>query len=109
MKKSQAETSLNPSNNHFETINEELELINGEFSMKDAKEILLQLFGDKIKYHQLRNLSSLERFGEFDKVSTKRLPELQLQEKKILTLFKQDNNFEGTIKIQATVNIEIAE
>ncbi|WP_194974586.1 hypothetical protein [Aquiflexum lacus] len=109
MKNSHAETGLNSSNNQSETRSEELELINGEFSMKDAKEILLQLFGDKIKYHQLRNLSSLERFGEFDKISTRRLPELQMTEKRILNLFKDDAFFEGTIKIQATINIEIAE
>ncbi|WP_373520870.1 hypothetical protein [Aquiflexum sp.] len=94
---------------HFSTKTEKLELINGQFSSKDAKEILLQLFGDKIKYHQLRNLSSLERFGEFDKISVKRLPELQLQELKILDIFQNGDFFEGTIRIQATINIEISE
>lgn len=92
----------------FSTMTEELELINGEFSSKDAQEILLQLFGDKIKYHQLRNLSSLERFGEFDVISTKRLPELQQQEQKIKEIFQNKNLSGATFKIQATINIEIA-
>lgn len=107
MKNLQEETIK--SNVHFSTNTEKLELINGEFSSEDAKEILLQLFGDKINYHKSRNLSSIERFGEFDVISTKRLPELLQQEQKIKEMFQNMDLLGATFKIQATINIEIAE
>jgi hypothetical protein len=88
---------------------QELELIKGEFSAEDARDILLQLFTDKINYHQARNLSSLERFGKLNDISVRRLPELKFQIQKINDLFKNADLSGATIKIQATVNIEITE
>lgn len=88
---------------------QELELIKGEFSAEDARDILLQLFTDKINYHQARNLSSLERFGKKNDISVRRLPELKLQIQKINDLFLNADLSGATIKIQATVNIEITE
>ena len=103
------ETNQMKSDNQVMVKEEQLELIKGEFSSNDAKEILLQLFSDKIKYHQIRNLGSMERFGEEDKVSAKRLPELKQQVQNILEIF-QDGNFpNATFKIQATIHIEIVE
>jgi hypothetical protein len=87
----------------------ELELIKGEFSAEDARDILLQLFTDKINYHQARNLSSLERFGKLNDISVRRLPELKFQIQKINDLFQNTDLSRATIKIQATVNIEITE
>ena len=87
----------------------ELELIKGEFSAEDARDILLQLFTDKINYHQARNLSSLERFGKLNDISVRRLPELKFQIQKINDLFQNADLSGATIKIQATVNIEITE
>lgn len=88
---------------------QELELIKGEFSAEDARDILLQLFTDKINYHQARNLSSLERFGKKNDISVRRLPELKQQIQKINDLFLNSDLSRATIKIQATVNIEITE
>jgi hypothetical protein len=106
---SQKETSQMKSDNQVINKEEQLELIKGEFSAADAKEILLQLFGDKIKYHQIRNLSSIERFGEEDVFSKKRLPELKKHVQKIHDLFEKGSYSNATIKIQATVQIEITE
>lgn len=88
---------------------QELELIKGEFSAEDARDILLQLFTDKINYHHARNLSSLERFGKKNDISVRRLPELKQQIQRINDLFLNTDLSGATIKIQATVNIEITE
>lgn len=92
---------------HFLKEHTELELIKGEFSPEDARDILLQLFTDKINYHQARNLSSLERFGKLNEISVRRLPELKLQIKRINDLFLKGDFSGNTIKINASVNIEI--
>ncbi|WP_194778145.1 hypothetical protein [Pararhodonellum marinum] len=94
---------------HFAKKHEQIELIKGEFASEDARDLLLQLFGDKIKYHQINILSSMERFGKANEVSAKRLPELRLQVQKINELF-QNADFSGAkIKLQATVHIEITD
>jgi hypothetical protein len=106
---SQKETSQVKSDNQVIIREEQLELIKGEFSTSDAKEILLQLFADKIKYHQIRNLSSMERFGEEDGISSKRLPELKQHVQKIYDLFEKGSYPNASIKIQATIHIEVTE
>jgi hypothetical protein len=106
---SQKETNQMKSVNQVVIGEEHLELIKGEFSSADAKEILLQLFADKIKYHQIRNLGSIERFGEEDGISSKRLPELKKHVQKIHDLFGNGGFPGASIKIQATIHIEITE
>lgn len=96
-------------NDHLSSKYQQLKLINGEFSSSDAKEILLQLFSDKIKYHQIRYIGKLERFGEIDNVSAKRLPELKQQVQNIFDIFQDENIQNASIKIQATIHIEIVE
>ena len=45
---------------------EKLNLIEGNFSGEEAKEILMNVFLAKIHYHELKNFSSQERFGKDD-------------------------------------------
>ena len=53
-----------------------LSLIDGQFSPEDAKLILINIFLTKINFHELRNLSSLERYGTEDKFAVQRISEL---------------------------------
>lgn len=59
----------------FET-KETIQLIDGDFSVHDAQEILMDLINHKIRFHQLKNISWEERFGEPNQHSQKRLKEL---------------------------------
>lgn len=54
-----------------------LKLVDGTFSAKDSKEILLNIFSSKIKFHQLKNFSSQELNGIDDKIAMKRIPQLK--------------------------------
>ncbi len=49
--------------------NEALSLIDGKFSATDARELLMNLFLSNIQFHQMKNVSSQERFGKDDKLS----------------------------------------
>lgn len=54
-----------------------LTLIEGVFSKEEAREILMNIFSTKIKFHELKNFSSQERFGKDDDTALHRIPELK--------------------------------
>ena len=82
-----------------------LKLIDGVFTPKETLDILLNLYNDKIKYHELKNLSSLERFGKEDPIAFKRIPELKKEVENIHTLLSGSNEKKDKIVIESSVNI----
>ena len=54
-----------------------LTLIEGTFSNEEAKEILMNIFSTKIHFHEMKNFSSMERFGKEDEIAQKRIPALK--------------------------------
>lgn len=54
-----------------------LTLIDGQFDHEEAKGILMNIFSTKIQFHELKNFSSHERFGEDDNNAKIRIPELK--------------------------------
>ena len=52
-------------------------LIRGEFFPDEARELLMTLIDDKIRFHQRNDWSRRERFGETDIVGVKRIDELR--------------------------------
>lgn len=52
-------------------------LINGTFTKSQAKEVLTNVIGTKIQFHQLKNFSSIERTGFPDITAETRLPKLR--------------------------------
>ena len=82
-----------------------LKLIDGVFTPKETLDILLNLYNDKIKYHELKNLSSLERFGKEDPIAFKRIPELKKEVENIHTLLSGSNEKKDQIVIESFVNI----
>ena len=59
-------------------------LIDGQFSVEEAKEILLNVFSSKLQFHQMKNFSNYERFGTKDENGHRRIDEL----KESITLIK---------------------
>ena len=51
----------------------ELTLIDGNFTTDEAKELLVNLFISKIKFHQMKNFSSQERYGKDDVFAVKKI------------------------------------
>ena len=80
-------------------------LIDGYFSSDDAFELLRNLYSSKIQFHQLKNFSSMERFGKEDKMAIERIPKLKESLESILALMKEEAIGENMIEIKSVVNI----
>ena len=84
-------------------------LIEGTFSDQEAKDILKNFFESKIHFHEMRNLSSEERFGHKDDMAVKRIPELKQASKDILEIVQQAKLGNKRLLINANVQISIVE
>lgn len=84
---------------------ETITLIDGHFSSEDAFELLRNLYSSKIQFHQLKNFSSLERFGKEDKMAVERIPRLKESLESILNLMKEESIGENMIEIKSVINI----
>jgi|LakMenE01Jun11ns_1017448.scaffolds.fasta_scaffold9439796_2 hypothetical protein len=80
-------------------------LIDGLFSSDDAFLLLTNLYSSKIKFHQLKNFSSMERFGKEDEMSLERISKLKENLETILTLMKEATVDENRIEIKSVVHI----
>lgn len=89
---------------------ETIDLIKGTFTPRDAREVLLSLLNSKIKFHQLKDWSSRERFGTPDAESEQRLKSLKDARSKtetlLSTLISKDNN-EKSVTLNSTIEIII--
>jgi hypothetical protein len=83
-------------------------LISGDFTPEEAKEILTHHFTNKIKFHQAKNFSSVERFGAQDKSAIKRIPELNESLAIIQQLIDNALKNNETISIQSEVSISFS-
>jgi hypothetical protein len=83
----------------------EITLMKGEYSSDEAREILFNMFSNKINFHQMKNFSSQERFGKESKTALKRIAQLKksmLVASKILDKAKKNNE---TLEILSEVKI----
>ena len=85
---------------------EQVSLIDGEFSVEEIKEILLNMYNSKIQFHQLKNFSSKERFGKEDAIAVKRLPELEKSRQKLIAIFEKASHNQGSLKIKSYIELE---
>ncbi len=82
-----------------------IDLVKGNFATADAREIVLTLLSTEMKFHNLRNFSSEERFGESDPVAMQKLEYLR-QEREEAELFFSDAIAKGkTITMDLTLTM----
>lgn len=85
----------------------EFDLINGDFSVEEAMEIINHLIDKKINFHQLKSFSHEIRFGEPDQNSVKRSKELKeskMYANELIQLAKEQG---GALRIKSSLSIEI--
>jgi hypothetical protein len=82
-----------------------LELINGNFSAQDAKEILVTIFSNKIQFHQRKNFASKEKLGKEDKNALKRIVQLKKSLDKTYKLISEAELKNKRLDISAEVFI----
>lgn len=88
---------------------EKLTLIHGTFKTEDAKEILTSIFTTKIHFHEMRNFSSLERFGKKDEVGQKRIPELKYCMEQMNSLIAEAQEKNKQVDISAVIDIRLVD
>lgn len=86
---------------------ETVELINGEFTIEQAKEILSNVFSTKIHFHQMKNFSSLERYSKEDEIAITRLPELKRELKRSLAFLENSEISNKKILIHSEIKISV--
>ena len=89
-------------------VNKQIEdLVRGEYSAEEAKEIISNLILQKINFHNLKVFSSKERFGEADKNSIMRIEELKESRQHLLDVIDAAKKAGKTVKISSTIAIEL--
>ena len=87
---------------------EKLNLIEGNFSDVEAKDILMNIFSSKINFHQLKNFSSQERFGKDDETAKKRIPELKVEIERLKQILSEAKAKNKTLVISSEINISFS-
>ena len=84
-----------------------LTLVKGQYTAEEAKEILMDLFHSKINFHEVKNFSNKERFGQDHEHSIKRMTELR----KNIESFSKELGLAGesnkTVSIESMVVVTI--
>ncbi len=89
--------------NETETVN----LIKGTFAPEEAQEILLKLLNSKINFHNRRNWSSKERFGEPDVFSKQKLEYLEEARRNLKTLLAEAINQQKSVTINSIIELKV--
>lgn len=88
---------------------DKLTFIEGTFTDAEAKEILMNVFSTKINFHQIKNLSSQERFGKVDVAASKRIIALKKGLEKAMEMITEANKNNKKLTIKSEINITIAD
>jgi hypothetical protein len=84
-------------------------LIEGRFSTEEAKEILTNIFSEKINFHLMKNFSSQERFGKDDENATNRIHQLKLELERLKDLLSNGTAEKKTLTISSEINISFTD
>jgi len=88
---------------------EKLTLIEGDFAVNEAKEILNSIFFSKINFHKIKNWSSQERFGKDDEIAQKRIPALKDEMKKLEEIFSEAKAKNKKLVVSSEITISLVE
>ena len=88
---------------------EKFKLIDGRFSTEEAKEILTNVFSEKINFHLMKNFSSQERFGKDDENAANRIHQLKEELDRLKELLSNNNSEDKTLTIHSEINISFSE
>ena len=87
--------------------NKKLQLIEGEFSFNEAKEILTSMFISKINFHNIQNWSSQERYGKDDETAQKKIPLLKNEIEKLEEIILEAKANNKKLIINSEINISL--
>lgn len=82
-------------------------LINGAFTPDSARQVLMTLINDKIKFNQLNDWSHRERFGKDNPAVIKRIEELSQTKEDIAQLIDEAGAMGLKLSIRSNIEIEL--
>ncbi|MEO5910986.1 MAG: hypothetical protein ABIP95_08865 [Pelobium sp.] len=85
---------------------EKFKLIEGIFSAKDAREILLTLIEEKIKFHELKSFSDEVKTGAKNNQSLLKIEELKNTRVNILSFLVKDEHKNESFHLTSSIEIE---
>jgi hypothetical protein len=85
----------------------QFKLISGEFSSKQAKDILTDLYSSKIKFHSVCALRHEEKYSKTSSFHADRIFELKSERDQILK-FLENRTADEKVKIESTISITIS-
>lgn len=85
----------------------ELDLINGQFSTEDARELLVDLFSRKTNFHEIKNFSANERFGQDDPLHLHRIDALMNSIQQLKLFFQDLDTSDCNLLIKSVVTITV--
>lgn len=83
----------------------QIELINNQFELDEAKNLLMQLIQDKINFHVSKNFSYQERFGSDDLLSKQKIDHLKTEKDQLKILFDTSSGDFSKVEIKTTIFI----
>jgi DNA-directed RNA polymerase subunit F len=81
-------------------------LIDGTFSVAEAKDVLFNMYTMKINFHQQKNVSHIERFGKPDEAAKEKVAFLKSELAKLETLIEHAGNKNATLKVTSAIHID---
>lgn len=85
---------------------QKINLINGQFTVIEAKEVLLDHLNKSINYNKIQNFSSQVRFGVDDDKALERIQFLNEQADFLSIILKEAHKNNKTLKINSFLEIE---
>ncbi len=87
---------------------QKITFIEGTFNDDEAKEILINVFTQKINFHQMKNFSSQERFGKVDAAAAKRIIELKKGMEQAMGIIDEAKRNKQKLNISSEINITVS-
>jgi hypothetical protein len=84
-----------------------INLINGEFSSSDAREIVMDLYHKNINFNKIQNFSSQVRYGEDDLLALARIEDLKDSVEQITEILMEAKNENKRLVIKSYLEIEL--
>ena len=84
-----------------------LSLITGIFNGEEAKDMLMNMYLTKIRFHEMKNFSFKERFGRQDDQAITRIAELKIEIEKLMHIISEATNGNKALAITSEINIKL--
>ena len=85
----------------------QLDLIKGQFTADEAKEILTTIFLAKMKFHELKNFSTQIRTGKPDSFSQERMLFLGEELKKIELIVNEAKSLNKKLHLKSDISVSL--